>query len=210
MQLLSHRGYWKTPQEQNTEIAFKRSFELGFGTETDVRDLGGQLVISHDPPSNDVMAFEEFLEIYSPYRELPLAINIKADGLQAALQAAMGNRNLQNWFAFDMSVPDMLVYHRKNLPFYTRASEFEQPPTALEWADGIWLDAFEAQWFNNSLIAEYIAKGKNVCIVSPELHRRSHQDFWAELKKANFSNEVLLCTDFPEDAQIFFNGDQHG
>ena len=28
----------------------RRSFDLGFGTETDVRDRGGELVISHDPP----------------------------------------------------------------------------------------------------------------------------------------------------------------
>lgn len=43
MQVLSHRGYWKHPNEKNLPIAFKRSFERGFGTETDLRDLQGSL-----------------------------------------------------------------------------------------------------------------------------------------------------------------------
>ena len=51
MIVLSHRGYWKTAVEKNTPTAFKRSFELGFGTETDVRDRNGELVISHDMPN---------------------------------------------------------------------------------------------------------------------------------------------------------------
>ena len=39
MQVISHRGYWKAASEKNTQTAFKRSFSLGYGTETDVRDL---------------------------------------------------------------------------------------------------------------------------------------------------------------------------
>jgi hypothetical protein len=41
MQILSHRGYWQHPSEKNTEAAFRRSFLLGYGTETDIRDRDG-------------------------------------------------------------------------------------------------------------------------------------------------------------------------
>lgn len=41
MKIISHRGFWHNPSEKNTEMAFCRSFELGFGTETDVRDSLG-------------------------------------------------------------------------------------------------------------------------------------------------------------------------
>ena len=65
MEILSHRGYWKTVTEKNTIIAFKRSFNLGFGTETDIRDLNGNLVISHDMPSTEMknlVTVEEFFK----------------------------------------------------------------------------------------------------------------------------------------------------
>ena len=52
MQIISHRGFWKSKNEQNTIISFQRSFENGFGIETDIRDLNGKLVISHDIPQN--------------------------------------------------------------------------------------------------------------------------------------------------------------
>ena len=83
MVILSHRGYWKAAVEKNTRVAFQRSFELGFGTETDLRDFGGKLVISHDPPTADSLLFEDFLSLYQERGNgLPLALNVKSDGLQ--------------------------------------------------------------------------------------------------------------------------------
>ena len=32
MIILSHRGYWKSEEERNQEVAFHRSFDLGYGT----------------------------------------------------------------------------------------------------------------------------------------------------------------------------------
>ena len=46
MIILSHRGFWKTKDEKNTITSFKRSFDCGFGTETDLRDHDGEIVIS--------------------------------------------------------------------------------------------------------------------------------------------------------------------
>ena len=82
MKILSHRGYWKKPKERNTKVAFERSFSLGFGTETDIRDHNGKLVISHDMASNDAMLAEKFFDIYCSFSEpLPLALNVKAEGI---------------------------------------------------------------------------------------------------------------------------------
>ncbi len=38
MQILSHRGYWKSIKEKNSFIAFERSFLAMHGVETDLRD----------------------------------------------------------------------------------------------------------------------------------------------------------------------------
>lgn len=53
---------------------------MGYGTETDIRDIQGKLVISHDMPQGNEITFEELLQIMDG-RNLPLALNIKADGM---------------------------------------------------------------------------------------------------------------------------------
>ena len=60
MIILSHRGYWKLESEKNKPIAFDRSFSLGFGTETDIRDYRGKLVISHDLADENSIQLSEF------------------------------------------------------------------------------------------------------------------------------------------------------
>jgi glycerophosphoryl diester phosphodiesterase len=203
MQIISHRGYWKTASEKNSGIAFARSFDLGFGTETDVRDLDGQLVISHDPPTSQAMGFEAFLSIHAS-RDLPLALNIKADGLAAALKSAAVRAGLSNYFVFDMSIPDMLQYKRENVPFYTRLSEYEPAPAFLESASGVWLDSFESTWFDAGTIQALLRKGTRVCVVSSELHKRPHQPLWDLLLPLRHEPQLMLCTDLPEEAQHHF------
>ena len=87
MIILSHRGYWKEIYEKNQKIAFERSFSLGFGTETDIRDYKGNLVVSHDIADDKCISVKELFEIYNKFdNTLPLALNIKADGLQVKLK----------------------------------------------------------------------------------------------------------------------------
>jgi len=87
MIIISHRGYWKTDKEKNSIAAFERSFSLGFGTETDVRDFNGKLVISHDIANKDSISFEEFIKIYLKYSKSNwLALNVKSDGIRDLLK----------------------------------------------------------------------------------------------------------------------------
>ena len=130
MIILSHRGYWKYVSEKNTKAAFERSFSLGFGTETDLRDRAGELVISHDMSNANSIPAEEFFKIYrSIGKRLPLALNIKADGLHHILKRLLCEYDVENYFVFDMAVPDGLSYINQNLTTYTRHSEFESTPT---------------------------------------------------------------------------------
>src|SRR6185503_18346634 len=80
---ISHRGFWLAPEEKNSEAAFRRSLEKGFGTETDLRDRLGDVVIAHDMAGADNISFDRFLQLYREYPGDPvLALNIKSDGLQ--------------------------------------------------------------------------------------------------------------------------------
>ena len=207
MEIISHRGYWKTKQEKNTLEAFERSFELGFGTETDVRDFNGELVISHDIPTGNEITLLQFLKLVAG-KNVSLALNIKADGLTQKISDALSLFDIKKAFVFDMSVPDQLGYYRHGgIEFFSRASEYEPVISLYKECHGVWLDAFESIWYDMDYIEALLRDGKKVCIVSPELHNRNNfKDLWSMLAHSNFINSenLILCTDLPEEAQNYF------
>ena len=182
MIILSHRGLWKTPNERNTRAAFVHSFDAGFGTETDLRDICGKIVISHDMPHGDEITFEEVLQIMDG-RNLPLALNIKADGQAAQIQELLAKYNHTNYFTFDMSIPDMVVQMDAGLNVFTGFSDILPTPVLLDRASGVWLDSFYSDWWDDSDIQNLINKNKSVCIVSSDLHKRDTSFQWENVKK---------------------------
>ncbi|SEQ35826.1 hypothetical protein SAMN05216522_102271 [Rosenbergiella nectarea] len=206
---ISHRGYWLNPSEKNSIAAFKRSFSQGFGTETDIRDYCGELVISHDIPSKESISFEKFLNLFISYdHRLPLALNIKADGLAKDINEFLKFYKIDNYFCFDMSIPDTLHYLEKDMNVFMRRSEYEADNELFFYAKGIWLDSFHANSLDNENVAKYLELGKKVCIVSPELHRRDESEMWKEIKalpsEYYSSDQLLLCTDKIEKVVEYF------
>lgn len=209
MEIISHRGYWKTDNEKNKQISFNRSFKLGYGTETDIRDYKGELVISHDIPDENSLSIDDFFNIYKTHlnSNLTLALNIKSDGLQLKLKEKLLEFGIEKYFVFDMSIPDTFGYIKNNITTFSRHSEYEIIPAFFNECHGIWLDAFETRWYDAEVLLNHIKKGKNVGIVSPELHKQNHLELWEYLKINKFhqSDNIILCTDLPEDATKFFN-----
>lgn len=210
MIILSHRGYWKNASEKNSRVAFERSFSLDFGIETDIRDFNSELVISHDIADQHCMKLSELLDIREKYNNtLPLALNIKADGLQYKLNLLLEEYNIKNYFVFDMSMPETLQYLKHNIVFFTRESEYEKFPILYYEASGVWLDEFKEHWINEQTIKEHLNNNKQICIVSPELHKIEHRDRWQYYKKMEKTlmvKNLMICTDFPEEAKEFFCG----
>lgn len=205
MRVISHRGFWTAAQEKNTAVAFNRSFRLGYGTETDLRDHGGEIVISHDPAGDEAMTLKAYLDLVLAHDvpKLLQALNIKADGLAKPLADAM--RGFKHpWFVFDMSVPDMVQHLKVGNPVYARMSEYEPFPQALSSkVAGIWLDGFTGTWFTTGDIQAVLSKGLGVCVVSPELHGRGdHADLWHALKPLRHHPLLTLCTDLPTEAAM--------
>ena len=209
MKLLAHRGYWKNESEKNSLEAIKRALENGYGFESDIRDYCGKLVISHNMADSSCPSADEvFAELERFGDRFCFAINIKADGLKDELFSALQSRNLKNYFAFDMSVPQMVEYVEKGITVFTRQSEFEKEPVLYESSAGVWIDGFEdLGWISETLLKSHIENGKRVCIVSPELHGKPHLEFWKKLNGMNLDfSQVLLCTDIPDEAKAFFGG----
>ena len=211
MIVISHRGYWKSLEEKNTEAAFIRSFQLDLGTETDLRDFNGEIVISHDIPDASCITFQHMLELYKTYTSTnpPLALNVKADGLQEKVKVILEKMHITNYFFFDMALPDSLAYYKHSLKAFVRYSEFESLNALYDISEGVWLDGFEKDLVEEELVQKILSDGKKVCIVSSELHKRNHLEMWGKLEKFNgnllSSSDLIICTDYPEECMEFLN-----
>jgi hypothetical protein len=208
MNIIAHRGYWLNSSEKNTLVAFSRALEHGFGIETDFRDLNGRLVISHDAPLDGAIKVDQFIEIYRQYSvPVSIALNIKSDGLYSLVKKLIAESGMTNYFVFDMSVPDTRGYLAEQIPVFTRLSEYETAPVFLKESRGVWLDAFESEWYDVAEIKKLLDEDKQVSVVSSELHRRPYLKLWSFLKENNFHRNKLvsLCTDFPLEAKDYFN-----
>ena len=120
------------------------------------------------------MLFDNFCAI-SKKSNYTLALNIKSDGLAIKVKEIINTNNIKKWFVFDMSIPDMISYLKIGCPVFTRLSDIEPTPFLLNESEGVWLDAFQSDWYNEKTIIELLNIGKKVCIVSPELHGREYR-----------------------------------
>ena len=209
MKILSHRGFWNAAAEKNTAIAFERSFLNGFGTETDIRDYKGELVIAHDIADGTNISLKTFFELYKRFNDsLFLALNIKASGLQKKLRILLEQYRIKNYFVFDMSVPDALQYLKLDIVSFTRESEYEINPSCYERAAGVWLDEFHSPWVDKKTIKNHLKYMKTICIASSDLHGREYLEDWKRFKHIesdlNIDN-LMLCTDHPQKARSFFH-----
>ena len=190
--IFAHRGDWHPDLVSNSSTALSKAFANGFAIETDVRDFQGQLVVSHDPCIDS--SAQPFSDLFSSNKRI--AINIKSDGLSESINKHLDHIISSQSFIFDCSFPELLRYKRLGIPHAMRLSEYEKE---LPWTpDYIWLDAFESDWWLEDVQTHQLMKKIPTVIVSPELHKRDHQQVWNKAKSLRQSGlEVSICTDFP-------------
>ena len=205
--ILAHRGMFFSESEKNSPKALRRALDDGFGIETDLRDLNGRVVISHDPPRDSPApsTLEWLLEqIASSPSAGRIGLNIKSDGLAAMIESELKKIGLDvnQFFVFDMSAPDCLSYLKGALPVYSRISDYEPTPAFLDKSKGVWVDNFSGCFQQVKRAKDLIDQGVRVAVVSPELHRRNHEGLWNEIVEEGLHLNPLfeLCTDFPVEA----------
>lgn len=211
-QIFAHRGAWDLSHYPgNSNEALLRAVSEGFALETDIRDSGGAVVISHDPPSRESRQTNllDFLQVASgpSSHATPMALNVKSDGLSPLLQGVndLSSHLPKSSYFFDMSIPETLRFSLANLPFAVRVSEYE-PAVASEsivWPSepaATWVDGFHRDWFlerhGSWLLRE--SEKRLVTIVSPELHGRDPSAVldWF-LEHAGTNPNLTICTDVP-------------
>jgi hypothetical protein len=207
MKIIAHRGMWFNKNEQNTLVAFERALKNGFGIETDFRDFNGSLVINHDLPQENSLKASIFFDLCNQYSSAgPHAINVKSDGLQMLLAQYLQIWCFEKYFIFDMSIPDTIGYLKSGLNVYSRVSEYEKFQNFDGKTAGIWLDAFEREWYSADDINSYHFADQSIAIVSPELHGRDYKSVWAMIKEIKIPQmNIMLCTDLPLEAQEYFD-----
>lgn len=208
MKIIAHRGFWNSPEEKNSLLSFKRAFLNGYGVETDLRDYCGKLVISHNIADEKSILCDEFFDLYRQYgNDAPLALNIKADGIQCLLKNLLEKYRIQNYFVFDMSIPEQVVYKQEGIIFFTRCSDIEKECVLYKDALGIWLDTFyDDRWDILDSARAGLDGGKQVAIVSPELHGKTEEKMWNAIRKEGLDKKegFYLCTDYPAKAMKIF------
>jgi len=209
MKVICHRGYWSSREEQNTLIALKTALSNGFGVETDLRDQSGEVVVSHDPAINVDLSLDDLLSFYKNYdrSDTPLALNIKADGLQENISYLLKKHRVKNYFVFDASLPDLYQYQEKKIRFFSRQSDLEKEIQLYPKSAGVWADSFiNESWLLGNKLPRVFMDNKELCIVSPELHKRPHIAVWRQLKETfKKLDNCMICTDYPCEADEFFN-----
>lgn len=210
LELLAHRGVWKSIPEQNTLQGFEEAFVRSWGIEFDVRDHKKNLIISHDAPTGDEFSFESVLSLYKKVgNDVTLAINIKSDGLVDSLKNILEAYQISNYFVFDMSIPETVRYSRAGMTIFIRRSEYENYEDNGLLTSGVWLDNFGAFSNLESVLKKYLENNISIALVSPELHKMEFHHAWSEWKKIfkqynDYRGTVYLCTDFPQDALTYF------
>ena len=206
--IVAHRGAWqKELLVPNSQEALLAALDAGFSIETDLRDLNGVVVVSHDPTTNDsVLTLRQFLAQISGValsRDLVLALNIKSDGLTSIMKDELRTLKGIPHFFFDMSTPELVKYTKSGLSVGLRRSEFETLAPQLSICSepsAVWVDGFDSDWWKTGELLDLGSGKRVVVLVSPELHGRDPAQVWKKFADEFQTNPNLyICTDYPWD-----------
>ncbi len=209
MNIIAHRGVWKSSHQKNSETAFKQAIDEGYGIETDVREYNGSLVLSHDVADGSSVLLSTLFEYYEKKNStVILALNVKEDGIQAMVKEMLAKYKIEKYFFFDMSIPEMVVYDCMEMKFFTRESDIEHSLVLYDKAEGVWVDAFYKDWDMLKSIRKHLSNGKKVSLISPEIHCKDESIIWERLKESGICDDsgFFMCTDYPVRAREYFGG----
>ncbi len=199
--IYAHRGVGTSRDQQNSPLSMETAHKLGFGVETDFRSHNNRLVISHDPyMDNDFACLNEF-----DFQDIPVAMNVKEDGLFKQYQEFLDTNQHEHSFIFDGSIPEMAKIRDMGLPHALRLSEYERE---LPWETRfIWVDAFVSEWWLGNQEIIDLQQEHFLVFVSPELHGRNFESAWTYFRTISQekSKKFGICTDLPSQLKEFLS-----
>lgn len=178
-----------------------RNTPFEYGCEIDIRTEAGELILHHDS-----FASGELLSDWlKAYRHSGLILNVKEAGLENAIEDLMRFHAIEDYFFLDQAFPYILWGSQKgNMKAALRYSEFESM-SSLRLAQGIaewvWVDSFHPFSHTSEQLDEISAMGFKICIVAPELQKRTNQAEISAIQKVLMETRVpvdAVCTKLPQ------------
>lgn len=170
-----------------------RAIREGMGVEIDVRSVGQQLIVSHEPVSQcNIISqyFTDFLDIIIKCH-INVIFDIKESGIIDLIDSEIKKYSEYNnpyiYFA-DLIVPDMLYAESLGYKTLARQSKYEKIEGTFY---GYWLDYID----NVCDLPKKIKK--HTFLVSPELHSNDLTDDFIAAVQSDDGFEGI-CTDYPE------------
>ena len=174
---------------------------IEYGVEIDVRSYNNKIILNHDP-----MKSGEFLDNWiRKYNHKFLIINIKEEGLEKYIIKILKNKKIKDFFFLDQSFPFLIKTLNSNeTRCAVRFSEYEDIRTInnlkkkINW---VWVDHFSKFPLNKSTSDNLKKKKIKICIVSPEIVKKTSVNSLKKLKNSIQKKNIhidAVCTKNPE------------
>ena len=220
--ILAHRGNLRGPDKarENTYETCSEAMKAGFGLEIDLRrDAKGRWYVSHDPASwRKETSLDRFIPLFGGHPDLPIAVNVKElesvrELAGLLVSGAFGRRAFL--FDFELLEPktpgrsQALVRSAASTSTAALAGRISDRNETVEQclgipAEHVWADEFDAEWLRSMHIEQVRNAGRQVWVVSPELHNHGLAE--AKARWRSFAEWKVdgVCTDFAVEAAKFF------
>jgi hypothetical protein len=168
---------------------------VDMGVELDLRDVGGELVLQHDPFSTGE-SFESYL---ADYRHGTIILNIKSERIEWKVLELIHKYKIPNYFFLDSSFPMIIQLNLKGeLNTAIRFSEYEGMDTIAAMAGKagwVWVDSFTALTLTGDQARQMKAWGYRLCLVSPDLQGRTEEipAYKTYLDDAGIKLDAICC-----------------
>jgi hypothetical protein len=175
-----------------------KNIDIQFGIELDLRDdhKTSKIILSHDP-FLDGEYFEDYLKNYN---NNTLILNIKSERIEIECLKLIQKYNIKKYFFLDSSFPMIYLLNKdyKNNNIACRFSEFEPIENFLNnknMYSYIWIDCFNKFPLTNKIYNLIRNNNKKICIVSPELQKKSEKIFEYRnyIIKNNIIPDIICC-----------------
>ena len=172
-----------------------------YGVEIDVRSYNNKIILNHDPMKNG----ESLNNWVRKYNHKFLIINIKEEGLEKYIIKILKNKKIKDFFFLDQSFPFLIKTLNSNeTRCAIRFSEYEDIKTInnlkkkINW---VWVDHFSKFPLNKSISNSLKKKNIKICIVSPEIVKKTSIQNLKKLKNSIQKKNIhidAVCTKNPE------------
>lgn len=178
----------------NTSKELKK-LSINFGAEIDLRSNNKDIYLHHDPFKKG----ELFSNWIKYFKHKLLVLNVKEEGLEQKIVSILEKNNIKNFFFHDQTFSSLLKNMHKT-KVSIRYSEFEDLKKIDKLFDSIkwvWLDNFSEIKINRKFYSFLKKKKVKICIVSPELVKKSRSKEIKKIKSYFKKNKYIVdavCT----------------